>query len=41
MEIIDTWEMTINRLDGTFSGKCRIDLPAKPYMALRIRAVQD
>ncbi|MGC9394728.1 MAG: DUF5605 domain-containing protein [Anaerolineae bacterium] len=37
VEIIDTWEMTITPLDGTFSGKCRVDLPAKPYIALRIR----
>ncbi len=39
VEIIDTWAMTITRLDGTFSGKCRIDLPAKPHIAVRIRVV--
>lgn len=39
VEIIDTWAMSITRLDGSFSGKCRIDLPAKPHMALRIRVV--
>ncbi len=38
IEIIDTWEMTIAPLEGTFSGRCRIDLPAKPHIALRIRA---
>jgi hypothetical protein len=37
IDVIDTWEMTITRLDGTFSGKCRVNLPAKPYIALRIR----
>ncbi|MBN1875760.1 MAG: DUF5060 domain-containing protein [Anaerolineae bacterium] len=36
LEIIDTWEMTITPLDGTFSGKCRVGLPGKPYIALRI-----
>jgi len=38
VEVIDTWAMTITRLEGTFSGQCRVDLPGKPYIALRIRA---
>ncbi len=37
IDVIDTWEMTIARLEGPFSGKCRVNLPAKPYIALRIR----
>ena len=37
VDIIDTWEMTITPMEGAFSGKCRVDLPAKPYIALRIR----
>lgn len=37
IEIIDTWEMTINLLPGTYCGKCRIELPGKLYQALRIR----
>jgi hypothetical protein len=37
VEVIDTWAMTITRLEGTFSGQCRVDLPGKPYIALRIR----
>ena len=37
IDVIDTWEMTIHPLEGTFEGKCRIDLPGKPYLALRIR----
>jgi hypothetical protein len=36
VDVIDTWNMIINRLDKTYSGKCIIDLPSKPYMALRI-----
>lgn len=36
IELIDTWQMTITPLLGTFSGSCRVDLPGKPYMALRI-----
>ena len=37
IEVIDTWEMTITSLDGEFSGKVRVDLPGKQYIALRIR----
>ncbi|HOU12698.1 MAG TPA: DUF5605 domain-containing protein [Anaerolineae bacterium] len=37
IEVIDTWEMTITPLEGTFSGKCRVPLPAKQYIALRIK----
>ncbi len=37
VEVIDTWEMTITPLAGTFSGKCRVTLPGKPHIALRIR----
>lgn len=37
IEVIDTWEMTITPLEGTFSGKVRVPLPGKPYIALRIR----
>jgi len=37
IDVIDTWEMTITPLQGGFSGNCRVPLPAKPYIALRIR----
>jgi len=36
VEIIDTWEMTVKDA-GVFSGKFRIELPGKQYMAVRIR----
>ncbi len=39
VDIIDPWEMTITPLDGTFSGKFKIELPGKPYMAVRVRAM--
>jgi hypothetical protein len=39
IEIIDAWEMTITPLEGTYSGRCEIPLPGKPYIALRIRKV--
>ena len=40
VDVIDTWNMTIETLPGTFEGKFRIDLPSKQYMALRLRAVE-
>ena len=39
VEIIDTWEMTITNA-GHFSGKFKISLPGKEYMAIRIRKVK-
>lgn len=39
IDLIDTWEMTITLLDGEYEGQCRVDLPAKPYQALRIKRV--
>jgi hypothetical protein len=38
VEVIDTWEMTIQNI-GRFCGKIHIDLPGKEYMAVRIRRV--
>jgi hypothetical protein len=49
VEVIDTWDMTVTPLDGTFTlrpkdrytyvcpDRPRIKLPGKPYMALRLR----
>ncbi|WNQ08943.1 DUF5060 domain-containing protein [Paenibacillus aurantius] len=39
VELIDIWEMSIQPLEGTFTGTSRIDLPSKPYKALRVQAV--
>ncbi len=39
IEVINTWEMTITPLPGTYSGRCCIELPGKLYHALRIRKV--
>lgn len=38
VEIIDTWEMTITDA-GIHSGKFKIDLPGKEYMAIRLKRV--
>ena len=36
VEIIDTWNMTITPILKKFSGRSLIELPAKPYMAIKI-----
>lgn len=36
IDLIDTWNMTVERLPGEYSGAFRIPLPGKPYYALRI-----
>ena len=52
-EVIDTWDMTISPLDGTFTlgprdrytytcpDRPRIALPGKPYMAIRLRRIAE
>jgi hypothetical protein len=39
-EVIDTWNMTIEDA-GVQSGACRVELPGRPYMAIRITRVAD
>ena len=39
VEIIDTWEMTIVKLEGTFTGDFKVDLPGKPYICIKITCV--
>ena len=36
VEVIDTWNMTITPLQKKFSGRSLIELPGKPYIAVRI-----
>lgn len=36
VEIIDTWNMTIAEVAGTFEGKFRVELPGRQYMAVRL-----
>ena len=38
-EIIDTWEMVVTPVEGTFSGRSRVELPGKPYVAVRFTPV--
>lgn len=39
VEVIDTWNMTIQELEGSYEGKFRIELPGKQYMAVRMTSV--
>ncbi len=36
VDILDTWEMTVTTLEGSYSGSFTVALPAKPYIAIRI-----
>jgi len=41
IEVIDTWNMTIEKLEGTYSGRVEIKLPGRPYVAVRFTMVGD
>lgn len=40
VDVIDTWNMTVETLPGTYSGRFRVELPGRQYIALRLRAVK-
>ncbi|WP_336746015.1 DUF5060 domain-containing protein [Paenibacillus sp. y28] len=35
IDVVDTWNMKTERLDGTYRGSCTIPLPRQSYLALR------
>ena len=39
MSMVDPWEMTVTAVPGTFSGKSKVALSGKPYMAVLIQKV--
>lgn len=39
VEVIDTWNMTITPV-GRHSGEFTIDMPSRPYMAVRLVKVK-
>lgn len=39
IDIIDTWNMTVETLPGRFSGRFKIGLPGRQFVAVRLRAV--
>ncbi|WP_159885074.1 DUF5060 domain-containing protein [Paenibacillus puerhi] len=38
VEVVDTWNMRVERLEGSFSGTCRIPLLQQSYLAIRALA---
>ncbi|WP_338130416.1 DUF5605 domain-containing protein [Cohnella ginsengisoli] len=41
VDIIDTWNMTVCRLDRAYEGTFRIELPGRPYMAVRMTRKEE
>ena len=41
IDVIDAWNMTIDNLEKTFSGRVEILLPERPYMAVRATKIKD
>ena len=39
VDVIDTWNMTVETLPGVHSGQVHVDLPARPYIAIRLRSI--
>jgi len=40
IELINAWDMTITPVNGEFSGKTLVQLPGKPFTALRITKIK-
>ncbi|MDD9269178.1 DUF5060 domain-containing protein [Paenibacillus sp. GCM10023248] len=41
VDLIDTWNMNITRLEGTYEGRFRIHLPGELYYAIRIQKMRS
>ncbi|WP_221933122.1 DUF5605 domain-containing protein [Tessaracoccus rhinocerotis] len=39
IDVIDTWAMSITAVPGEHTGKVRVDLPARPWMAIRLTTI--
>lgn len=40
VDILDTWNMTVETMPGTYTGTVRVDLPGRQFMAVRLRRVE-
>ncbi|MBZ3900215.1 DUF5605 domain-containing protein [Streptomyces griseiscabiei] len=40
-DVIDTWNMTVTELPGTYEADFTLPLPGRPYIAVRLRAEED
>jgi hypothetical protein len=38
-DVIDPWEMTVAKSSGTYSGKFQLNMPGRPFQAVRFRKV--
>lgn len=41
VEILDTWNMTIEVVEGSFEGSFQIKLPGRPYIAVRLTQLTE
>lgn len=41
VELLDTWNMTVDELAGSYQGTFRVDLPGRTYMAVRMTRLHD
>ena len=41
LDVIDTWNMTVERMPGVHRGAVRVELPARQFMAVRARRVRS
>lgn len=39
VDVVDTWNMTVEPLPGTYASHVRVPLPGRPYMAIRLTLV--
>ncbi|MFJ4620749.1 DUF5605 domain-containing protein [Streptomyces sp. NPDC088812] len=39
VDVIDTWNMTVETQPGVAEGRVRVNLPGRAYMAVRLRRV--
>jgi hypothetical protein len=40
IDVVDTWDMRMERKDGEFRGFCEVELPGKSYMAIRMARIE-
>ncbi|WP_458782357.1 DUF5605 domain-containing protein [Arthrobacter sp. D3-16] len=40
VDVIDTWNMSVSTLPGTHADTVRVELPAKQFMAIRLRRIE-
>ncbi|MGY0390597.1 DUF5605 domain-containing protein [Nocardioides sp. WG-D5] len=41
IDVIDTWDMTVTPVAGNHTGTVRVELPAKPYITIRLQRTHE